>query len=66
MRRHLTQLADAIGASSFVVVRFRKHLIVDFVINDAKVRQVVSASPSDVRAVRNQLASLRRSRRAKR
>ena len=65
MRRHLTELAEAIGATSYVVVRFRKHLVVDFIIDEVPVRQVLSSSPSDVRAMRNQLASLRRSRRAK-
>jgi len=60
-RRYLSELAAIVGAEGFVVVRSRRHLIVDFMFGGTPVRQVLAATPSDWRTSRNQVAQLRRS-----
>lgn len=60
IRRQLHQLAAIVGAEGFVIVRSRRHLIVDFMFAGRPVRQVLSATPSDWRSRRNAAAHIRR------
>lgn len=60
MTRRLHRLAAIVGAEGFVIVRSRRHLIVDFMFAGTPIRQVLAATPSDHRAGRNALAQLRR------
>lgn len=62
-RRQLHQLAAIVGADGFVVIRCRRHLIVDFFFAGTPIRQVLAATPSDHRAGRKQIAQLRRAAR---
>ena len=59
--RQLDRLAASIGATGWVLIRERKHLLVDFHMPDGPLRQVMSASPSDRRASANVAAGARRS-----
>lgn len=58
--QEIDALADHYGATSWAVVRSRAHILVEFAFADGTVRQTISATPSDQRAVRNRRAELGR------
>lgn len=59
----IDRLADWIGADGWMLVRSRRHVIVEFITDTGPVRQTFSLSPSDQRAQLNRRASLRRAMR---
>jgi len=60
VNREIKQVAAEAGATSWVLIRESKHLVIDFHFTDRIVRQVVAATPSGGRARKNEAAWLRR------
>jgi hypothetical protein len=58
-RLQLNALATSAGAT-WTLVRESRHLVVDFTVGVRTVRRVLSATPSDRRALANIAADLRR------
>lgn len=58
--REIDRLADALGAYNWILVRQRRHVMVEFHFATGSVRQTFSTSPSDHRTQQNRQAELRR------
>ena len=61
LAREIDNLADALGADGWVLVRQRNHAVVDFIFDHGPVRQVFSLTPSDGRVHLNRRAAAARS-----
>jgi len=58
--REIDDLAAYIGADSWILVRQRRHVVVDFTFDAGSIRQVFASTPSDCRAHRNRRATAAR------